>query len=472
VIDTDTLTLTGAWAALRSGELSAVDLFRSMVERYTETEPELHAWVAFDIDQAAAQAVVADRRLRASPNPPPLLGIPVGIKDIFDVAGKATRCNSRLREDVAVAPRDAETVHRLRKAGAVLMGKTVTQEFAAGVVSAPSRNPWDTDRVPGGSSGGSAVAVAAGTALAALGSDTGGSIRIPAAVTGTVGLKPTWGRIPMTGAFPLSPSLDTAGPIALTVADAAVVWQVLANRLGDVPGTIEALAGAEPSLAGTRIGVPETYFTERLQPGVEAAFTASLELLRELGAELVAVRWEDARAAHAAAMLISRVESASLHHDALRTRPELFGEDVRDRFEVGALLSGDVYLRARRARVAVRDSIAAVYRQFRLDALVAPSTPATAPLAERLEAEYPDGSIEGVGPALTRLTMPWNATGQPVVSVPCGFDGGGMPVGLSFVGRPDEELALCAIAHAYEQAAGWFRQRPARAGSTRIHGED
>jgi Asp-tRNA(Asn)/Glu-tRNA(Gln) amidotransferase A subunit family amidase len=461
VIDIDRITLTDAYTGLRSGEVSAVELFQAVYARYQQTEAVLRAWAAFDADHVAAQAVTADRRLRASSNPPPLLGIPVGIKDIFDVAGGPTRCGSRLRDEISPAARDAEAVHRLRKAGAVLLGKTVTQEFAAGVVSAPARNPWDPDRVPGGSSGGSAVAVASGTALLGLGSDTGGSIRIPASVTGIVGLKPTWGRIPLDGAFPLSPSLDTAGPIALTVTDAAVAWQVLCNRLAEVPATIQALGSAPATLDGVRVGLLRSWFSEHLQPGVSARFGEAMAQLRELGAEIVEVDWNDAPAAHAAAMLISRVESASVHHDALRREPDRFGGDVRARFEIGALTSGDTYLQARRARVAVRNSIAALYRDQRLDVIVAPTTPATAPMADRLECEYPDGTVEGVGPALTRFTMPWNATGQPVISVPCGFDEHHMPVGLSLVGRPDEELALCRIARAYERAAGWHRQRAA-----------
>lgn len=461
MIDLDRITLTTAYAGLRSGDVSAVELFQAVHARFEQTEPALKAWVRFDADQAAAQALIADRRLRVSPTPPPLLGIPVGIKDIFDLAGVPTRCGSRLRDDVPPAPRDAEAVHRLRKAGAVLLGKTVTQEFAAGVVSVPARNPWDPNRVPGGSSGGSAVAVASGTALLGLGSDTGGSIRIPASVTGTVGLKPTWGRIPLDGTFPLSPSLDTAGPITLTVADAAVAWQVLSNRLAEVPATIEALESAPATLDGVRIGLLQSWFTERLQPGVEARFAEAVAQLRELGAEIVEVAWDDAPVAHAAAMLISRVESASIHHDALRREPDRFGEDVRDRFEVGAMTSGDTYLQARRARIAVRDSIAALFRDHRIDVIVAPTTPATAPRADRLEAEYPDGAVEGIGPAMTRFTMPWNATGQPIISVPCGFDESHMPVGLSFVGRPDEELALCRVARTWEQAAGWHRQRAA-----------
>ena len=461
-VDIDSLTLTGAMVGLRDRQFSAVELLQALYARYEQTEPELQSFVELYTDDALAQAVVSDRRLAISRTPPPLLGIPIAIKDIFDVAGKATRCNSELRRDVPVALRDSEPVHRLRVAGAVLWGKTVTQEFAAGVISAPASNPWNPDYVPGGSSGGSAVSVAAGTSLGALGSDTGGSIRIPASVTATVGLKPTYGRIHLRGVFPLSSSLDTAGPIARTVADAAALYLALARRLPEVWPTIANLeeAAAAPTLMGRRIGVLRSINEERMQPDVAACFERSVQHLGELGAEIIECDWNDLAAARASALIISRVESGAVHHDALRTDPDAMIDEVRLRFEVGALLSGDIYLRARQARLAVRDSIASLYDDNSLDAIVAPTLPATAPLRSDHRVAYADGTTEGAGPALTRFTMPWNATGQPVISVPCGFDGNDLPIGLSFVGRPDAELPLCEIAQAYEQAAGWYRRRP------------
>ncbi len=456
----DTITLTTAVAVMRAREISPVELLEAVLQRYFETEPVLHAW-AERFKEAQAQAITAERRIAAGATAP-LLGVPVGIKDIFDVAGSSTRCNSPLRADVPAAHRDAEPVHRLRKAGAVLLGKTVTQEFAAGVVSAPARNPWNPDRVPGGSSGGSAASVSSGTSLGALGSDTGGSIRIPASVTGTVGLKPTFGSVMLTGTFPLSASLDTVGPITRTVADAVAMHLALTNRHAEV---LDAIAhfdrlAAEPSLAGVRIGVMRGFFVTRLQPGVAEAYEQAIQTLAEQGAELVEIDWQLAEAARASALLISRVESAAVHHRSLRETPDLIGDDVRHRFEVGALLTGDTYLRAKEARFAARDSIRDMYRAHDLEAVVAPTTPAVAPSAERLEVAFPDGSVESVGTALTRLTMPWNATGQPVVSVPCGFDSDGMPVGLSFVGQPNDELRLAEIAQHFEQATEWYRQRP------------
>lgn len=462
----DTITLTTAVAAMRARKLSAVELLAAVHQRYVETEPVLHGWVE-RFTEARAQAVTADRRIAGGATAP-LLGVPIGIKDIFDVAGSPTRCNSPSREDVPVAHRDAEPVHRLRKAGTVLLGKTVTQEFAAGVVSAPARNPWNPHRVPGGSSGGSAASVSAGTSLGALGSDTGGSIRIPASVTGTVGLKPTYGSLDLTGTFPLSVSLDTVGPITRTVADAVAMHLVLANRHAEV---LEAVAhldrlAVEPSLTGVRLGVMRGFFNHRLQSGVAEAFEQAVRALAEQGAELMEIDWQLAEAARASALLISRVESAAVHHRLLRENPELIGDDVRYRFEVGALLTGDTYLRAKEARRAARDSIRHIYREHELAAVVAPTTPAVAPSAARLEVTFSGGAVENVGAALTRLTMPWNATGQPALSVPCGFDHDGMPVGLSFVGKPNDELRLAEIAQHYEQATDWHRRRPSIGGRT------
>lgn len=454
-------TLTSVRRVLADGDFSAVELLSAVLARIEQTEPAIHAFVDVYAAEAVAQAVVADRRRQTSKPTPPLLGIPVGIKDIFDIAGKPTRCNTRLRDDCEVAHRDSEAVHLLRRAGAVLLGKTVTQELAAGVISPPARNPWDTSRIPGGSSGGSAAAIAVGSCLGALGSDTGGSIRIPASVTGTVGLKPTFGRLSTKGVFPLSASLDTIGPIARTVADAALMYQVLAGQVNEIEAFQDRLkSDAEDEIKGARIGVLTSFFDERLQPDVAAAFDQAVATMRDLGAEIVECDWTDAPAARAAALLISRVESAAVHRDALRSTPDLIGEDVRVRLEIGAMTPGDVYVKALQTRESVKQSISQLHREHRLTAIMAPTTPATALSAENPIAHFPDGSEETSGPALTRFTMPWNATGQPVISLPCGFDGHDVPIGLSFIGRPDEELKLCALAYAYEQATGWHRQRP------------
>lgn len=460
-IDIDNLTLTGARKALAEGQFSAVELVYAIYARIDATEPAIHAYVETYAREGLAQAQVADRRRPVSRPTPPLLGIPIGVKDIFDIAGKHTMCGSELRAGCEVAARDSDAVHALRRAGAVLHGKTVTNELAAGVLSPPARNPWDSARIPGGSSGGSGASVAVGSCLGALGSDTGGSIRIPASVTGTVGLKPTYGRLSTKGVFPLAASLDTVGPIARSVADAAVLYLVLCGRTGEVESVEGQLtASRDTALRGVRVGVLTSFFNERVQPDVAAAFETAMVTLRDLGAEIVECNWPHAPAARAVALLISRVESAAVHQLALRSTPNLISDDVRYRLEIGTMTPGVTYVQARQTREAVKASIAALYRDHDLAAIVTPTTAATAPTADDPVVRWPDGNEESASAVLTRFTMPWNATGQPVISVPCGFDGDDLPVGLSFVGRPDEEVALCELANAYEQTTEWRQRRP------------
>lgn len=457
-VDLTTLTLRQAIAGLDNREFSAAELVRDTFLRAFATEPDLHAYVSFDEDYALKTALSHDRSRSAQLARRPLLGLPIAIKDIINVAGKPTKCGSKIREGVDVAIRDAEIVHRLRRDGAIFIGKTTTQEFAAGVVSPPCRNPWDLDRIPGGSSGGSAAAVAMGSALGALGTDTGGSIRIPASVTATVGLKPTWGQLPLTGIYPLAPSLDTPGPITRSVGDALLLYLVIANRRDEVAQLETMLEPfGKKGLDGVRIGVPGGFFHDNLQPDVATAFTAATKALANLGAELVEFDWAEAPVARAVASLINRVESVAVHYEHIRG-PEagLLGEDLRLRCEAGALLPSDTHLRATMAREQVRDSMARLWAEHRLDALATPTLAATAPLAEPpVMVDLPDGP-EGVGPALTRLTMPFNATGQPVIAVPCGFDRDELPIGLSIVGRPGDELGICRIAHQYETTTRWF----------------
>ena len=466
----ETPTIAAAGAAFRDGSLSPVELTRAVLDRIERTEPVLHAYVEVRADEALATARAAEAAFARGEDRGPLQGIPIGVKDIFDWAGVPTRCNSQLLADAPPAAADSAAVARLRAAGAVLLGKTVTQEFAAGVVSAPARNPWDPDRIPGGSSGGSAAAVAAGSALGALGADTGGSIRIPASVTGTVGLKPTLGRVSKRGVFPLSWSLDTVGPIARTVEDAALLLDVLAGHDPADPTTVALpppqTAGMLPadrsepgSLAGVRLGVPRLHFFERLRPGVAAAVESALGILRELGAELVDVAWREAAASRAIAQLISRAEAMAVHDAWYRASPAEYGPEMRLRLEVGARLTANDYLLALRARPAAKRSAARLFTDARLDALVVPATPETAVRADRLAIAWDDGE-EALAAGYTRMTMPFNATGQPALALPCGFDAAGLPVGLQLAGRPFAEAALCRIGHAYERAAGWWRRRP------------
>jgi aspartyl-tRNA(Asn)/glutamyl-tRNA(Gln) amidotransferase subunit A len=452
-------TIAEAARQLRSGETTAVELTQACLDRLATTEPAIHAYVTIFAESALTGAANADAAFAANIDRGPLQGIPLGIKDIFDMAGQPTGCGAPARAACPVANVDATAVAAARLAGAILIGKTVTQEYAAGVISVPARNPWDPTRIPGGSSGGSAASVAAGSCLGALGSDTGGSIRIPASLTGIVGLKPTWGRISLAGVFPLSRSLDTAGPLARTVEDAALIYDTLTAYTSALPIAPE-VATAPASLAGIRIGVARPFFFDRLQPDVLSAIETALAAFRELGTEVIETPWPEATAARAAAFLISRVESVVVHDQAIRDAPEGFNPDLRLRLEAGTLLSAEVYLQAKRARVAASRALADLFREHRLDALAVPTLPATAAPDDHLFIAYPDGGEEPVSLAYTRLTMPFNATGQPVLSLPCGFDAAGLPIGLQLAGYPDEEAALLRIGRTYELATNWYSHQP------------
>jgi aspartyl-tRNA(Asn)/glutamyl-tRNA(Gln) amidotransferase subunit A len=450
------LSLVDAAKLIASRGLSPVELTQSALKRVEHTEPKLHAFVAIDADRALASAKTLEAELATGTHRGPLHGIPMGVKDIFDLEGVPTRCNSCVRADAGPASRDAKSVANARAAGAVFLGKTVTQEFAAGVISDPARNPWDPSRIPGGSSGGSGASVAAGSTIASFGSDTGGSIRNPAAINGVVGLKPTFGAVDTSGVYPLSWSLDTVGPLARTVHDAALVLNVFAGWGDDR----DAAAEIGQSIAGLRIGLLRSFFFDRLQPEIASAVEAAASTLTSLGAEVIDVDWPEARIARAASFVINRVEGCEVHAEAIRATPELFGEELRLRLESNSLYPATGFIRAQKARGIAKRSIAELFTRLRLDAVIAPTSAGTAAPANDLTVAYPDGSTEPVNLAYTRLTMPFNATGQPVVAVPCGFDSLGLPIGMQVVGRPHAEARICRIAHAYEQAAGWFRRRP------------
>jgi aspartyl-tRNA(Asn)/glutamyl-tRNA(Gln) amidotransferase subunit A len=453
------LTLREAADRLRARTLSSVELTRSVLGRLEQAEPHIHAYVEVLAEQALADATAADRALAAGQDRGAPHGIPLGVKDIFDLEGVPTRCGSRVREHAAPARADAVSVARARAAGAVFLGKTVTQEFAAGTVSPPARNPWDSSRIPGGSSGGSAAAVAAGSAMAAFGSDTGGSIRNPASVCGVVGLKPTFGSIDVGGVYPLAWSLDTLGPLTRSVEDAALFF----DAIRDDRTTPSAASQLDQGLRGLRIGVERPYFLNRVHSEVAAAIENAARVLRGLGAEVVEVTWPEAELAGAAAFVINRVETAAVHELGLRKSPELYGDELRLRLEATSLYPATGYLRGLRARRLARESIARLYREHDLAALLVPACPSVAAPADDLVVTYEDGSREPVMLAYIRLTRPFNATGQPALTVPAWFTEAGLPIGIQIVGRPYDEATVCRIGHAFEREAGCAGRRPSLA---------
>jgi aspartyl-tRNA(Asn)/glutamyl-tRNA(Gln) amidotransferase subunit A len=327
------LSISQLGAAYRRRELSPVDVTEACLTSIEQTEPALHAWVEISAETARAEARVAEAEMNDGVDRGPLHGVPVGIKDIFDVAGMPTRCGSSSRAQQAPATSDSASAAALRAGGAVFLGKTVTQEFAAGVISPPARNPWDPARIPGGSSGGSAAALAAHNCFAAMGSDTGGSIRIPAAACGVVGFKPTYDSLSAAGVYPLSWSLDTVGPLARSVDDAAVTWSVLAGR--------DASQSTAADLREFRIGIAGPFFLDNIQPAVRDAFATTLETLRDLGADVVEAPWEEAAAARAIGFLLNRAETAVVHGAVARDEPEVFAQFNPDlRLRVAARLDG------------------------------------------------------------------------------------------------------------------------------------
>jgi aspartyl-tRNA(Asn)/glutamyl-tRNA(Gln) amidotransferase subunit A len=449
------LGIRAAGDGFRRRSWSPVDVVRAALECIEATEPELHAWVLVDPDQALRAAAQAERDLVAGNDRGALHGIPIGIKDIFDVAGWPTRCGSAARDDVAPAAASARSVQALMDGGAVILGKTTTQEFAAGTISPPARNPWDPSRIPGGSSGGSAAAVAAGACLGAMGSDTGGSIRIPAAACGVTGFKPTFGQLDVSGVFPLSWSLDTIGPIARTVDDAWIMWRVLSGEVR----TDMATPGADQTDGPRRIGVPRSFFCDALHPDVRATVDAAIEKLRDAGVIIVETPWPDAAAARASAFVINRVETAAVHERAAIEEPRRFakyGSDLRLRVAAGRTVPATLYLKAMRARAVLRDSMTRLFADFGIDAVLAPTLPTAAIEADRLAIEG-TGREESVGVAWTRLTMPFNATGQPVLAIPCGLDSEGLPVGIQLAGAPGREGALFQTAALVERVLDFHR---------------
>jgi aspartyl-tRNA(Asn)/glutamyl-tRNA(Gln) amidotransferase subunit A len=449
------LGIRAAGDGFRRRSWSPVEVVHAALERIESTEPELHAWVLVDPDQALRAAAQAERDLMAGVDRGALHGIPIGIKDIFDVAGWPTRCGSAARDDVASAAASARSVQTLIDGGAVILGKTTTQEFAAGTISPPARNPWDSARIPGGSSGGSAAAVAVGACLGAMGSDTGGSIRIPAAACGVTGFKPAFAQFDVAGVFPLSWSLDTIGPITRTVDDAWIMWGVLSgNGMVDI-----ATPAAVPRDAPRRIGVPRPFFFESLHPDVRATVDAAIERLRDAGVTVVDTPWPEAAAARACAFVINRVETAAVHERAAIAEPSRFaqyGSDLRLRVAAGRTVPATLYLKALRARAILRDSMARLFADFGIDAVLAPTLPTAAIEADRLVIEG-TGREESVGVAWTRLTMPFNATGQPVLAIPCGLDSDGLPVGIQLAGVPGRERALFQTAALVERVLDFHR---------------
>jgi aspartyl-tRNA(Asn)/glutamyl-tRNA(Gln) amidotransferase subunit A len=463
------LSIKEAAEEIHSGLITPTELVAETLERTDTLDGDLKAFVTVMRDQAYEDAERLERELRTGLYRSPLHGIPIGVKDIIAVKGVRTTAGSKVLADY-VSQEDAMVVEQLRKKGAIVIGKTNTHEFAYGTYTPPTRNPWDHQRIPGGSSGGSAVAVATGMSLGAIGTDTGGSIRIPAACCGVTGLKPTYGRVSCHGVIPLSWSLDHVGPLARSAEDCAIVFDAIAgydprdpNSISGPPSrpTASLIAGPEGrdtlSLQGLALGVPQEAFFAPLDPEVRAAWQAALLVLREEGAEVVDV--ELPLAAIEVYRTIQKPEASLAHMQKgwLSEHRDDYTALTLQRLLEGQQIPAVAYLHALHQRRIFSNSMRTVLRQ--VDALVLPTLPIPAVLIEQANQEISiDGVAENATTALLRLTMPFNLASLPAISFPCGFTTNGLPVGLQVAGRPFEESTVLRIAHAYQQLTDWHRR--------------
>ncbi len=454
------LTIAEAARLLRERQLSPVELTEAVLLRARAVQPKLNAFIELAEEQAIAAARQAERAIARGRYLGPLHGVPVSIKDIYDWAGHLTTCGSRVLHD-NMAKRDATAVARLKEAGAVIIGKTNLTEFAVdqpSPVYGPAHNPWDPERSAGLSSSGSGAAVAAGASFVSLGTDTGGSIRLPSAFCGGAGIKPTYGLVSRHGVFPLAWSLDHAGPLARTVRDCAIALQAIAGHdpkdptsaEQDMPAYEQAL---KSRLRVVKVGVPKEHFFDIIDPEIGPIVRKAIEQLRKLGAQVREVSLPHIEKASLALGNIIRTEQAAAHAKLLKTRGHLYGGALGDRLRGATLRPAITYLQAQRARTLVLEGFQQALGQA--DVLVTPTTPV---LPYKL-AEQPGGGA-GQGAAIARFTLPINLTGLPAISIPCGFSSGGLPVGLQIIGPAFGERAVFRVAHAYEQATDWHKRRP------------
>jgi aspartyl-tRNA(Asn)/glutamyl-tRNA(Gln) amidotransferase subunit A len=445
--------------AVRSGSVSATTIATEVMSELTRREPTLHAFTFVEPERVLAQAAQIDALVAGGTNPGSLAGVPVGIKDLFDVDGLPTSYGSAAF-DPYVAASDATAVRGLRQQGALLVGKTRTAEFAWSTITPPTCNPVDPTRVAGGSSGGSAAAVGAGCVLGALGTDTGGSIRIPASLCGVVGIKSTYGLVGRTGVLPANWSLDTVGPLARSVADCRALLAAICEPDARDPASIstqrlaavrDSLTRELPPLDRVRLGVPQSALFEILDPVISALFETALADAQKLGFEIIEVEIPEAEWAPAALMAIDLPEGAAIHTERLRDRAELIQPEIRSLLTAAHLIPGAAAARGHSARPLIRDAVAECFRDLRLDALVTPANPAVAVRHDDTHRAYTrrDGTPEMAVWSYARTCWLANLTGQPALTLP--LPGAELPVGLQLIGRPFREGTLFQIAEALEE---------------------
>lgn len=456
------LSLTEARERIRRREIGPVELTRAHLERIERLDRRINSYITVTADAAGDAALAAEAALgRSIPGMlGPLHGLPLGLKDLLDLAGVRTTAGSRFFTEHLPAE-DADAVQKIKAAGAVILGKHNMHEIALGLTTVnphfgACRNPWAPDRIVGGSSGGSAAALAARLCLGALGSDTGGSIRVPAALCGIVGLKPTRGRVSLSGTVPLSWNLDHIGPMARRVRDVALILQVIAGYDPADPYSVNVpvpdyLVGIERGIRGRRIALLAGEYFSVTDTEVRTAVDRAAGVVEDLGAHVEPV---DVPELHTAALSNGRMttaDAAAFHFERLRDHAQDFGADVRSRLQAGADLPLRDYIEARRFQAEARRRFTLLFEKY--DLLMLPTTATPAPLIEGPDA------IE-MARLLTRYTAPFNLTGLPALSLPCGFTAAGLPIGLQLVAAAWEEAALLRAANAYEEAVGIYQAKP------------
>jgi aspartyl-tRNA(Asn)/glutamyl-tRNA(Gln) amidotransferase subunit A len=454
------LSLSEVLRLLKNRQISPVELTRACLERIGTIDPLLNCFITLTPEIALAQAQKAEKELRKGEDPGLLAGVPMALKDLFNTSGILTTAGSIFfRQNIP--SEDAAVVRKLKSAGSVLLGKLNMHEIALGITNVnphygACRNPWNPERITGGSSGGSAAALASGMCFGSLGTDTGGSIRIPSALCGTVGLKPTRGRVSLDGVIPLSWNMDHAGPMTRRVEDAALILQVIAGYDPDDPSsrattTGDYRAGLRQGVRGWKIALAADDYFNQASNEVLDAVRAAGEIFSELGAVVESIEFPHAGQAFQANIKMLLSDAAAFHRERLEENPEGFGEDVLYRLRLGASQPVVDYSLARREQAILRRNFDRFFDTW--DILLTPTTPITAPLIAG-----PDAVEQA--PVLTRFTSPFNLTGLPALSIPCGFSRDGLPVGLQLVTRAWNEARLLQAGYAYEQATHWHEQLP------------
>jgi aspartyl-tRNA(Asn)/glutamyl-tRNA(Gln) amidotransferase subunit A len=472
------LTIREIGEKIRDGETSPTEIASLLVEQIKRTENRVKAYITVcKEEELLSAATERERELKENDGKTigPLHGLPVSIKDIIETMGVRTTCGSKILSTY-VPSRDATVVERLKKAGAILLGKTNTHEFALGGITPPTRNPWDLSRIPGGSSGGSAAALAAASALFSIGSDTYGSIRCPSSLCGTVGLKPTYGRVSKFGVFPECWTLDHVGPMTRRVEDAALILGIIAgfdpldpsSSKEQVPDYLSALEDRDSTNQremNKKIGIPKNDFFDICDNQMEKAVRKSIEKLEEMGFVTIEFDFPFFEEIRATIDTIDMSESAAYHEENLSKRAYDFQPDVREYLEKGLLVPATKYVRAMNFKREISKTVQSIFKKYGISAIVTPAEPIVAPKVGTTKVQYGHGSTkeeerEDLSSALFRYTLPFNYTELPAIVLPCGFSNDNLPIGMQIVGPLFDEVTILRIANVFESVTDWHRNYP------------